>query len=181
MADVPVQLEFTLEPTTDPVGAHLRVAVPDAPTEDSRQALLDGMAEALVEARDNLVFQAVQNAHDNLDSYGATHDYATDSIVDSFDGVELDRSRTALDIQWAWAHEAALYFEYGTSDHTIEGTPLLSFIWEDIPQEAADQLGVDRDGGDARVVLPEVEVSGLPEGRWLRDSLNEFRRNVGQQ
>jgi hypothetical protein len=176
MADVPVSLAFSLEPTTDPLGAHLTVAVPDAPSEESRQALLDGMEESLVGAEGNLVFQAVQDAHDRLERYGRTHDYHTDSIAASFGGVTVDRSPTALDISWQWDHEAAMYMEFGTSDHTVEGDNLLVFEFD-----AAEYPYLDEMFPDGTAFLPEVSVSGLPEGRWLRDSLNQFRREVGQR
>lgn len=172
---VAVTLEFSLELTTDPLGAELDVAVPDAPSDDARQALLDNMERSLVGARGNLVFQAVQEAHDQLESYGAENDYETGPIEDSFAGVDASRGRTSLHVAWSWDHEAAGFMEFGTSDHTVAGDPLLVFAFD-----AGEYPGLAEAFPGGTAFLREVEVSGLPEARWVRDSLNWFRRRVGQ-
>jgi hypothetical protein len=77
--------------------------------------------------------------------------------------------------------DPAYLFETGTADHEIEATnaDVLSFVWErrhDPPQWVRDEY--EREGDGWRVFLPEVEVTGLPEGRFIRDSLNAFRRRL---
>jgi hypothetical protein len=175
MAETAVNIEFALELTTDPLGAALDIAVPDAPSEESRQALLDSVEQTMVGAQDNLVFQSIQRAHRQLSRYGTRDDYDTDPIEESFSGVDYSRDRTSIHAEWSWAHEAAGYFEFGTSDHTIQGQPLLVFEFD-----AGEYPYLEDMFGDGPAFLSEVEVSGLPEARAVRDSLNWLRREVGQ-
>lgn len=182
---VPVQLDFSLDLTTDPLGADLSVVVTDAPNEDSREALLDSMERSLVGARGNLVFQAIEQAHDQLEQYGSSNDYDTEPIIDSLSGVEADRGDDRIDVSWSWTHEAAHYHEFGTSDHHIDGDPVLSFVWDDPPGWVREEFDRSRSSGGQfqsgwRVFLPGVDVDGLPESRFVRDSLNWFRQEVGQ-
>jgi hypothetical protein len=170
-----VTLEFELELQTDPLGATLSVAVPDAVNEAARQAFLDSAEGALVGARGNLVSQAVQEAHDQLASYGGNNDYHVNSIEASFQGVDVDRGQTALTIEWAWTHEAASFMEFGTPPHTVQGDPLLVFEFSE-----AEHPGLAEMFPDGTAFLPEVDVSGLPEARWVRDSLHWLRREVAQ-
>ncbi len=74
-------------------------------------------------------------------------------------------------------------WEFGTSDHHVDGDPVLSFVWSgpDVPQwvrkefdQARDPSGQFRSGW--RVFLPDVDVSGLPESRAIRDAFNGLRR-----
>ena len=176
MADpVTIEIAFSLELTTDPLGGDLTVSVEEALSEEFQQKFLDRTQSTLVGERNNLVSQAVQQAHDQLESYGSTHQYYVDSIVESFAGVEVDRGTSSLHITWHWKHEAALFTETGTSDHTVSGNPLLVFEFD---QDEYPELAEMFPEGTA--FLPEVEVTGLPEGRWVRDSLNWFRREVSQ-
>jgi hypothetical protein len=175
MAETTVSIEFDLSLTTDPLGAELDIAVPDAPGEESRQALLDNAERTMVGAQDNLVFQSIQRAHRQLSRYGTRNDYDTDPIEESFAGVDYSRDRTSIHAEWSWSHEAAGYFEFGTSDHTIQGQPLLVFEFD-----GSEYPGLAEMFPDETAFLREVEVSGLPESRWVRESLNTLRREVGQ-
>jgi len=74
-------------------------------------------------------------------------------------------------------------WEWGTSDHTVSGSKVLSWVWSgpDVPQwvreefdQARDESGQFRSGW--RVFFDSVDVSGLPEARAIRDALNAFRR-----
>ena len=172
---VPLTLAFELDLQTDPLGATLSLTVTDAISPAVREQYLDSVYDTLVGAEGNLVFQSVQEAHDQLEQYGTEHDYSTESIIDSFDGVEADRTSERITASWSWEHEAAEYFEFGTSDHTVEGDPLLVFEFD---AEAYPYL--DEMFPDGTAFLPQVEVSGLPEARWVRDSLTWFRREVSQ-
>lgn len=175
MAETTVSIEFNLTLTTDPLGAELDIAVPEAPGEESRQALLDSAEETMVGAQDNLVFQSIQRAHRQLSRYGTQNDYDTDPIEESFSGVDYSRDRTTIHAEWSWSHEAAGYVEFGTSDHTIQGQPLLVFEFD-----SGEYPGLAEMFPDETAFLPEVSVSGLPESRFVRNSLNTLRREVGQ-
>jgi len=170
-----IGLAFELELTTDPLGATLSVRVTDAPSSESRRQFLDGAYDALVGARGNLVFQAIDQAHGALESYGTEQDYRVESVIDSFDGVEADRTEREITATWSWSHTAAEFYEFGTSDHTVDGDPLLVFEFN-----AQEYPYLDEMFPEGTAFLPSVDVSGLPEGRWVRDSLNWLRREVGQ-
>lgn len=145
--------------------------------EQLREAVLDDAEQSLI-GEDGLVQQAVEQAHERLRAYGREHEYDIEPIIDSFAGPEVERDDGQLTVRWGWRHEASVYMEFGTSDHTIEGDPVLSFIWgkEDAPDWVAREFEPEGDG--YRVFLPEVEVSGLPESRYVRDALNWLRREV---
>jgi len=172
---VSLTLQFNLELQTDPLGATLSLTITDAVSPEVREQYLDSVYSTLVGAEGNLVFQAVQQAHDALRAYGSEYDYRVESIIDSFQGVEADRSADRITASWHWEHEAASYMEFGTSDHTVDGSPLLVFSFSE-----SEYPGLAEMFPDGTAFLPEVEVSGLPEARWVRDSLTWFRREVGQ-
>jgi hypothetical protein len=143
-------------------------------------ALLDDAESKLVGELDNVVFGAVQAAHDRLRQYADQYDYRVDAIIESFELDTVERSDRTLMIRWGWTHEAAVYLEFGTSDHTIEGDPVLSFVWEERhnpPEWVRDNY--EREGNGYRVFLPKVEVDGVRETRFARRSLryleNELR------
>lgn len=176
MAETTVTIEFSLELTTDPIGAVLDIEVPDAPSDAARQALLDNVESTMVGSRNNLVSQAVQRAHGRLERYGQrAGGYNTDPLIESFDGVDATRDRTSIRAEWSWSHEAFRFLEFGTSDHTVDGEPLLVFEFN--PQEYPH---LDDMFPDGTAFLPSVGVSGLPESRAVRSSLNWLRREVGQ-
>lgn len=146
-----------------------------------KTAVLDEAEHEFVGRRNNLVFQSIQRAHEILRGYGQEFDYNVEPIINSFGGVEVDRSDDRLTIRWGWQHEASVYLEYGTSDHTVEGNPVLSFVWErrhDPPDWVAREFEAEGDG--YRVFLPEVEVAGVEETRFVRDSLNWLRREAAR-
>lgn len=141
-----------------------------------REAALDKVEHEVVGKRDNLVHQFVQEAHDRLRAYGERHDYDVEPVIDSLAGPEVTRTERRLEVRIGWDHPAAPYFEFGTSDHTIQGEPVLSFVWEDPPDWVATEFEPEGDG--YRVFLPEVEVDGLPKSRFIRDALEWLRREV---
>lgn len=178
-----VDLSFNLSldvGSVDGVGAHLSVSVASTPTDAAREALLDGVEETLVGARGNLVYQAIQQAHSNLEAYGSRHGYSVGSVVDSLAFTPSDASRTArsVSVKWFWTHPAAEFFEFGVSPHTIDGDPLLSFIWEDPPTWVTEEF--EQEGDGYRVFFRSVDHPGVPASRAIRDSLNWLRREVGQ-
>ena len=110
--------------------------------DDLRAAVLDAAETALV-GDDGIGAEFVKRAHDRLRDYGRQFDMNVEPIIDSFTGVDVKRSDERISIRFGWDHEAAGYFEFGTPPHTIEGDPILSFVWEDPPQwvrqEVADR------------------------------------------
>jgi hypothetical protein len=147
---------------------------------DLQEAVLDQAEHELIGKQDNLVHQFVQRAHDRLREYGDRYDYNVEPIIESFEIDEIDRSDSRLTIRLGWTHEASVFMELGTSDHTVEGDPVLSFVWsrEDAPAWVAQEFEPEGDG--YRVFLPETEPSGLPESRFVRDALNWLRREVSR-
>lgn len=141
-----------------------------------REALLDDIEHEFVGKQNNLVHQFVQKAHDRLREYGREFDYDVEPVIESLGQPEVDRGRGYITIRIGWDHPAAPYFQLGTSEHTIQGDPVLSFVWEDPPTWVRHEF--DREGDGFRVFLPEVEVAGLPESRFVRDALNWLRRHV---
>lgn len=147
---------------------------------DLTRALLDDAERQLVGERDNLVFQAVQASHDRLRAWGRERDYDVEPVIEALQTPEITRTDDRLTVEWGWDHPAAPYFQYGTSDHTIEGEPVLSFVWdrEDAPRWVKKEF--DREAGGYRVFFGEVEVSGIARTnfvgagvRWLEQHLRD--------
>jgi hypothetical protein len=150
---------------------------------DLREAVLDGVEREAVGRQGNLVHEFVQEAHDRLREYGRQFDMAIEPIIDSFTGVEVDRSRDGVTIRFGWDHEAAGYFEFGTPPHTIEGDPILSFVWEDPPAWVKEEFDQARGAGGRfesgwRVFFPEVDHPGMPAARYIRDTLLWLRQEI---
>jgi hypothetical protein len=147
--------------------------------DDLEAAVLDDAERTLVGERDNLIAQVISRVHGRLDRYAREFNYNIESIKQSLEPVEVDRSGDELTVTFGWSHEAFPYIEFGTSDHTIEGDPVLSFVWEtrhDPPEWVAEEF--EQEGDGYRVFLPEVEVAGVQETRAVRDALNWLRREL---
>lgn len=146
---------------------------------DLREAVLDDAEHQIIGTQGSLVHQAVQQSHDSLRQYGSSNDYDVEPIIESLGEPTVDRSQDSLTVEWGWEHEAAPHFAFGTSDHTVDGDPVLSFIWEDAPPGIHEMFPeTERVDGDPRVFFGDVEVAGLPESRFVRDALNWLRREV---
>jgi hypothetical protein len=151
-------------------------------------ALLDDVEQQLIGEFDNLVAGFVEAVHRNLRSYAAKHGYDVEETIESVQVPEVTRTNGKLTVRVGWESEQMSRWEFGTPPHTIEGDPLLSFVWEDNPKrgddppewvreefdQARDTSGQFQSGW--RVFLPEVEVRGIPESRAIRDALNDLRR-----
>lgn len=140
---------------------------------DLRKALLDEAEHQLVGKQDNLVHQTVQGAHDILRGYAQEFDYDVEPIIDSFVVDDVDRSGGSLTIRWGWTHEASMYFEFGTSAHTVDGDPVLVFEFD-----KSEYPGLAEMFPDGTAFLPGVNVAGIKETRFARDALNELRRDL---
>ena len=143
--------------------------------EGPEPALDDAERKLVGEARP-LVYQAMRVSHGTLRSYAGRTDYDVEPIADSFQTPEVNRSDTELTVTWRWDHPAAVYMNNGTSDHTIHGDPVLSFIWEDPPASAREQWPEEGDG--VRVFVEQVNVSGLPQSRFVQAGLEWLRQEV---
>lgn len=146
----------------------------------------DKLASAIldeVEARfhdpDGPVHQAVDHSHEVLREYGSRHDYNVEPIIDAHHHPTIERGDRYVRATWGWDHEAAPYFEYGTSDHVVDGNPVLVFIWEDAPQSVHEMFpDTERVDGDPKVFLPQTEPSGIPESRFIREGIRFLRRTI---
>lgn len=149
-----------------------------------KEPVLDAAYETFVGGSENLISQTIQHSHERLRRYGSQHSYDVESIVDSFAGVEVRRAAGTLTIGYGWDHPAAGYFERGTSDHTIHGKPVLSFVWEDPPSWVREEFEQARgEGGQFasgwRVFFQNVDVQGIPESRYVRAGVRFLEREVG--
>ena len=134
---------------------------------DARDALLD---ELEAYAREEIAPAVQQHAHDILEAYGREHDYDVGPIIEAGETSAERRGDTVV-IRWGWP-DPAIFFERGTVAHVVEAknADVLSFIWEDPPDWVREEY--EREGDGWRVFLPKVEVAGLPESRFIRDTLN---------
>jgi hypothetical protein len=113
-------------------------------------------------------WDAIDASEERLLAWASERDWANvQSILDSREGPWLQQEADTLRAKWRYTHPAATYFEFGTSDHTVEGDPL-SFVWDtdDAPRWVKKEF--EREGEGYRVFLARVEVSGLPETRFTR-------------
>lgn len=157
-------------------------------TDDAAAIITENLTEQveheLVGKQDALVFQTIQEAHENLRQAAAEHEWDVESVIDSLELVETDTRGGTIAIRFGWAHPFAEFAEYGTSAHTVEGQPVLSFVWEerhDPPQWVREQYEAETsDGGRPgyRVFLESVDVDGIPEVRWVRGALDYYENQL---
>lgn len=141
---------------------------------------------AAMTGRNGLAWQAIQQSHARLREWA--DEYEVEPIIDSLevprDGPAFQPEAGQIDLEWRWTHPAAEFFARGTSPHTINGNPILSFIWEDAPTEVSEMFPhTERVNGDPRVFFSDVTVAGIDRTdydrhglAWLRDQL---RREFG--
>ncbi|SIS00352.1 hypothetical protein SAMN05421858_5119 [Haladaptatus litoreus] len=125
------------------------------------------------------VLKAIEQSHEKLDA----SDYNTDSVKDSLVEPIVEEKGNRVTITWGWTHEAADYFERGTSFHRIDGDPVLSFVWEDPPSWVREEFDQARSSGGQfssgwRVFFSNVHVSGIDEIRYTRFGLEWLRREL---
>jgi hypothetical protein len=140
----------------------------DGSFEDAaREDLLD---QAEQYARGEVAPAVQEHAHGILEAYGREHDYDVGSIIAAGE-TRVERRKDRVVVRWGWP-EPAIFFERGTVAHVVEAknADVLSFIWEDPPDWVREEY--EREGDGWRVFLPKVEVAGLPESRFIRDTLN---------
>jgi hypothetical protein len=139
---------------------------------DLREALLDEVEQTL---RDEVGPELKQVAEENWRSYAAEHDYDIDHIWEDAEGPFVERDEDSVNLRIEWPGLTAL-FEFGVSPHTIEGNPLLSFVWEG-PPEGTRPPGAPKYVETQKVNWGSV-TGGIPESRAIRDALNWLRRDL---
>jgi len=135
--------------------------------DDLRAAVLDGAAD---HAAEEIAPAALEHAHDILERYGQRNEYDVAPIIEAAE-YEVDRRDDAVVVRWGWP-EPAIFFERGTVDHVVEArdADVLSFVWDDPPEWVREEF--EREGDGWRVFFRSVEVDGLPESRFIRDTIN---------
>lgn len=152
---------------------------------DLREAMLDSAEDALVGTGGDrgLITEFVELVHANLRAYGERHGYDVASTIDSVGEPVVERTEDSLTVTVGWTSEQMARWEFGVSPHTIEGDPVLSFVWADPPGWVREEFDQARGAGGEfasgwRVFLPEVEHPGIPESRAIRDAINGLRRVI---
>lgn len=172
-AEEQTPIDISAEVVTDPVGVDLVASVSSALPDDGAESLVADIERDLVGKQGNLVFQSVRVAHGTLRSYGSRNDYAVEPITESVEILETSRSQREFRVRWGWTHEAATYFQFGVAPHTIDGNPILSFIWEDAPQGVREMFAnTERVDGDPRVFFRSVDHPGIPASRYVQGGIN---------
>jgi len=149
----------------------------DSDFEDQvRDATLDA---ALRTARETWVPAMVEQSHQRLRQYGGANDYDVEPIIASLNLPRVTREDDRIAARWGWSHEAAPFFDAGVSPHTIEGDPILSFVWEDAPAGVREMFsGTERVNGDPRVFFRSVEHPGIPASHFVRRGIDWLYENL---
>lgn len=129
--------------------------------------------------RDGLAQQAIDRSHARLRDYADQYDVEPiiDSLVVPRDGLAFDPEAGEIDLRWEWRHPAAEFFDRGTSEHTIQGQPILSFIWEDAPPAVEAMFP----HSFPRVFFGEVTVEGIAETRFARHGSEWLQRELANR
>ena len=131
-----------------------------------------------------LAQQAIDRSHARLREYA--DDYNVEPIIESLTvpraGPAFKPEAGEIGLEWEWTHPAADYFEYGTSDHTVHGDNVLSFIWRDAPPAIHDMFPTtERVQGDPRVFFQNVQVSGISETQYVRYGTEWLQRELASR
>ena len=134
---------------------------------------------ALQQARETWVPAMVAQSHERLRQYGAANDYDVEPVIAALNQPRVTRDGDQIVARWGWSHEAAPFFDAGVSPHTIEGDPILSFVWEDAPAGVREMFsGTERVDGDPRVFFESVEHPGIPASHFVRRGLDWLHSNL---
>lgn len=148
-----------------------------------QEAVLDDVEVKLVGEQAGLVYQFVELVHTRLRAYAQRNGYDVEGTIDSLGLPEVDRGDDTVAVTVGWESDQMARWEFGVSPHTIDGNPILSFVWSDPPQWVREEFDQARGSGGEyqsgwRVFLPEVDHPGIPESRAIRDSLIALRQVV---
>lgn len=141
-----------------------------------QDSIMEDAEANLYGERDNIAFNFLQSANDNFRDYAARHGYDLESIIESGQVTDTSRGGRSVSATIEWTSGLAGIYEYGASEHTINGDPILSFIWSDPPNWVKEQFPQGRTSGGQfvsgwRVFFESVEHPGVPESRAIRDAL----------
>lgn len=148
------------------------MSIPTTFERDLEAALLDEMEQR---AREEWAPGLLEQATEILRAYGDAHDYDVEPVIQTAEA-RVERREGRVTVRVEWPHPAAPFFQMGTSDHTVDGNDILSFVWENPPMWVREEFEQEGDGW--RVFFHSVEVDGLPESRFVRDALHWLRREV---
>jgi hypothetical protein len=151
---------------------------------DLQEAVLADVEAKFVVEEANLVFQFVELVHSRLRSYGRRNGYDVESTIESFGTPQLDRSKGRVAVTVGWESEQMARWEFGVSPHTIDGDPVLSFVWENPPEWVKEEFDQGRNTEGEfvsgwRVFFPSVDHPGIPASRAIRDSLRALEQVIG--
>lgn len=147
---------------------------------DARDALLDKAENALYAEPDNITYQFLRCANNNFEEYANRHDYDIHDIPASGHVTDTTRTTNSVSSTVLWDHPLTGIYEYGAQPHTIEGNPILSFVWSDPPQWVKEKFPQGRDASGRfvsgwRVYFSSVNHPGVPESRSIRGALQLLR------
>lgn len=178
-ADAEASIVFDVDLESDPVGFALTVSVDDRLPPTASSALLASARERVLDERGNLLFQAVRVAHGALRSWGARHDYDVEPVTESVEVTNVSSTDRTVSARVTWTHSGAKYMNFGVSPHTIDGNPIISYIWKDAPQEVREMFSdTERVGGDPRVFLQSVDHPGIPAARFVQAGVSWLQQEV---
>jgi len=161
----PIQFSLTLE--TEPVGARLQATVSNDLPRPAADALRKEVADTLFREPGNVIFQSIRVGHSVLKEYGQRHDYHVAPITESVALLDTSAAGRRATARWGWQHDAAPFFNFGVAPHTIGGSPLLHFFWDEVGQW---------------VQTEQVEwgsnTGGIPESRFVQSSMDWLRQEL---
>lgn len=134
--------------------------------------------------QDGLAMQAIEKSHARLSEFA--DDYDVQPVIDSLEvprsGPAFRPDEQSIDLRWEWTHPAADFFNTGTSDHRIDGDPILSFIWSDAPAGVRAMFpDTERVNGDPRVFFRNVEVTGIKETRFVDRGVEWLQQELARR
>lgn len=142
-----------------------------------RESVMEDAETALYGGQGNIAFQFLRAANQNFEEYASRNDYDLDSIIESGQVTDTQRSANRVSVTIEWTSGLTGIYEFGASEHTIDGDPVLSFIWSDPPEWVKDAFPQGRTSGGQfvsgwRVYFAEVSHPGVPESRAIRSALS---------
>jgi len=136
----------------------------------AREALLNEAEQTLRDEVGPALKRAVQ---ENFEAYASRNGYDIGHIWKDAEGPFVERESDAIHLRIEYPGLTAL-FEWGVSPHTIDGSPVLSFVWESPPE------GTRPPGAPKHVTATSVdwgsETGGIPAARGIRDAMEQLRR-----
>jgi len=147
---------------------------------DFEDKVRDGVLNTtLQQVRETWVPAMVAQSHERLRQYGGANDYDVEPIIAALNQPRVTRDGDRIVARWGWSHQAAPFFAAGVSPHTIEGDPILSFVWEDAPAGVREMFSdTERVDGDPRVFFRSVEHPGIPASHFVRRGLDWLHSNL---